>query len=103
MKLWIELVKLINEHDNLSKPFAPLINSLTISVNICVLETLCGELIDWSSIDPDDGIEWNDNGVDVWRFNSISVDNKGRFSLKKSIFNEKDKSEKIFYHHKLIF
>ncbi len=69
MKLCIELVKLINEHDNLSKPLAPLINSLTISVNICVFETLCGELIDCSSVD-DEGIEWNDNGVDVWRFNS---------------------------------
>jgi hypothetical protein len=63
-----------------------LINSLIISVNICVFDTivwLCGDIIDCS----DDGIEWNDNGVEVWRFNSVlhglsvtSFDEEGRFS-----------------------
>ena len=34
----MEFSKAVNEHDNLSKPLAPLINSLTISVNIFVFE-----------------------------------------------------------------
>ena len=69
MKSWMELVKVASEQESLSKPLAPLISSVTISVNMCVLGTLEGELIEGSSVD-DGGIEWNDRGVELWRLNA---------------------------------
>ena len=71
-KLWIELVKATGVHDNLSKPLAPLINSLTISAKIVVLEIESGDESADCSSGVDGAMEWNDNGVDVCRCSSAS-------------------------------
>lgn len=84
IKFCIEFVKLVNEYDNLSKPFAPLINSLTISVNIWFLDRnnwFFGETIEWSST-VDDTIEQNDTGDDACCLNSLHNGFLEKLSLK---------------------
>ena len=86
-------MKTVGEDDNLSKPLAPLINSLTISVEIFVLELLSFEdVVDWSSL-IDEGTEWKDKGVDVCRLKSTDdelIDNVDELVLSVESFDKNE-------------